>query len=68
MEKILRDLAAQVKRDTVEACAKIAEDTENDRSSADAPFDSGAGACGYSKACFDIAAKLRALTIGMREP
>lgn len=25
-EEMLRDLAAQVKRDTIEACAKIAED------------------------------------------
>lgn len=44
----------------LEECAKLAEEAESDRSRADAPYDSGAGSCGYALACSDIAAAIRA--------
>lgn len=60
-EEMLRDLAAQVKRDTIEACAKVAAEAEQDRDSADSPYDNGSGSCGYAKACYDIETSIRKL-------
>lgn len=43
-----------------ERCAKIADDNADNDSRGDSPYDNGAGSCGYRKACYDIAAAIRA--------
>lgn len=49
-----------VRRDEREACAKVAEDWADNRNDASAPYDNGAGACGFSQACHEIATAIRA--------
>ena len=63
LELAMRKLANQVKLDVLEACAKIAGEAEENRASADSPYDNGSGSCGYAKACYDIERAIRALMV-----
>ena len=60
MEEVMRKLAEQVKRDTIEACAKIAEDQYDE--APEGPFwDGGGRVVGWHDACSTIAKRIRGM-------
>lgn len=54
-------IVARVRAEERERCARVAEAEEDNSSKADHPYDGGSGSMGYEKACWTIAAAIRAL-------